>query len=164
VCGRTGHPVATTPGPYRAEHLAYLVERADTGHYQTVTQTTVDLDDIALAHRACGRHRLRARRRRRPHPHTHSEGAPVMIEARAVTRRYGDTTAVDTAATPARGGWPGPRLPTVVGPGPRPRGDHGNDEADDVQLPDAAGPEHVRDLPAARGPRTLLPPPRCSTP
>jgi hypothetical protein len=26
VCGRTGHPVATTPGPYRAEHLAYLVE------------------------------------------------------------------------------------------------------------------------------------------
>ena len=45
--GRTGHPVATTPGPYRAEHLAYLVELADTGHYQTVTQTTVDLDDIA---------------------------------------------------------------------------------------------------------------------
>jgi hypothetical protein len=51
VCGRTGHPVATTPGPYRAEHLAYLVELADTGHYQTVTQTTVDLDDIAPAHR-----------------------------------------------------------------------------------------------------------------
>jgi len=49
VCGRTGHPVATTPGPYRAEHLAYLVELADTGHYQTVTQTTVDLDDIATA-------------------------------------------------------------------------------------------------------------------
>lgn len=28
---RTGHPVATTPGPYRAEDLAYPVELADTG-------------------------------------------------------------------------------------------------------------------------------------
>ena len=55
MCGRTGHPVATTPGPYRAEHLAYLVELADTGHYQTVTQTTVDLDDIAPAATTRGR-------------------------------------------------------------------------------------------------------------
>jgi hypothetical protein len=67
VCGRTGHPVATTSGPYRAEHHAYLVELADTGHYQTVTQTTVDLDDIAPPHRACGRHRPQALQRR-PHP------------------------------------------------------------------------------------------------
>ena len=27
----TGRPVATTPGPYRAVDLAYLVELADTG-------------------------------------------------------------------------------------------------------------------------------------
>jgi hypothetical protein len=63
VFGRTGQPVATTPGPYRAEHLAYLVELANAGHYQTATQTTVDLDDIAPAHRV----RI---------PHAHPEGAP----------------------------------------------------------------------------------------
>ena len=48
---RSGHRVVTTPGPFLAEDLAYLVELADTGHYQPVKQTTVDLDDIAAAHR-----------------------------------------------------------------------------------------------------------------
>jgi ABC-type glutathione transport system ATPase component len=95
VFGRTGHPVATTPGPYRAEHLAYLVELANTGHYQTVTQTTVDLDDIAPAHRACGRHRPQARQRR-PHPTPPPRRGTVMIEAHELTKRYGDKTAVDT--------------------------------------------------------------------
>ncbi|WP_372594214.1 NAD(P)-dependent alcohol dehydrogenase [Actinotalea sp.] len=48
---RTGHPVVTTPGTYRAEDLTHLVNLADTGHYQPVRETTVDLDDIADAHR-----------------------------------------------------------------------------------------------------------------
>ena len=95
MCGRTDHPVATTPGPYRAGHLAYLVELADTGHYQTVTQTTVDLDDIAPAHRACGRHRPQARRRR-PHPTRPPRRGTVMIEAHELTKRYGGKTAVDS--------------------------------------------------------------------
>ncbi|GEM_PF-5984286 len=70
---RTGHPVATTPGPYRAEDLAYLVELADTGHYQTVTQTTVDLDDIAAAHRLADTGRNRGIVVVRI-PHTHPKG------------------------------------------------------------------------------------------
>jgi NADPH:quinone reductase-like Zn-dependent oxidoreductase len=48
---RTGHPVVTTPGTYRAEDLAHLVHLVDAGHYQPVRETTVDLDDIADAHR-----------------------------------------------------------------------------------------------------------------
>jgi NADPH:quinone reductase-like Zn-dependent oxidoreductase len=84
---RTGHPVVTTPGPYRAEDLAHLVELAETGRYQPVRETTVDLDDITAAHRLVDTGRKRgnvvvrigprldshaaehARQSRHPHPH-----------------------------------------------------------------------------------------------
>jgi NADPH:quinone reductase-like Zn-dependent oxidoreductase len=87
---RTGHPVVTTPGPYRAEDLAHLVRLADTGHYQAVRETTVDLDDIVAAHRLADTGHKRgnvvvrtARQLDGPtaevaqqsrHPHTHPEG------------------------------------------------------------------------------------------
>jgi NADPH:quinone reductase-like Zn-dependent oxidoreductase len=87
---RTGHPVITTPGPYRAEDLAHLVGLAETGQYQAVRETTVDLDDIAAAHRLAdtGRKRGNVVVRLAPrldshaaehaqqsrHPHTHTEG------------------------------------------------------------------------------------------
>ncbi len=58
---------------YRAEDLAYLVELADTGHYQPVTQTTVDLDDIAAAHRLADTGPKRGNVVVRI-PHTHPEG------------------------------------------------------------------------------------------
>ena len=45
-------------------------------------------------------------------PHTHSEGTLVVIEAHAVTRRYDRR---GHRGHPGAGGWPGPRLPTVVG-------------------------------------------------
>ena len=48
---RTGHPVITTPGRYRAEDLAHLARLADDGHLRPVRDATFDLSDIAEAHR-----------------------------------------------------------------------------------------------------------------
>lgn len=48
---RSGHPLITSPGPYRAEDLAHLVGLAEAGHYRPVRDATFELADIADAHR-----------------------------------------------------------------------------------------------------------------
>ncbi|MPV37662.1 NAD(P)-dependent alcohol dehydrogenase [Georgenia subflava] len=48
---RSGHPVITTPGPWRVEDLAHLVALAESGDYRPVHDRTFDLSDVAAAHR-----------------------------------------------------------------------------------------------------------------
>ena len=62
---RTGHPVATTPGPYRAVDLACPVELTDTGRTRGTAVVRI------------------------PHP---PRGRPVMIGTYAPTQRSGRKT------------------------------------------------------------------------
>jgi hypothetical protein len=90
-------------------HLVEVTQRAPRpSHLLPHRQSTVDLDDIAAAHRLADTGRKRGNVVVRiPHTH-HPEGAPVMIEAHALTKRYGDTTAVDTGDHADAGGGPVP--------------------------------------------------------
>lgn len=48
---RSGLAVVAGPGPHRSGDLAHLVSLADAGRYRAVREVTVDLDDVADAHR-----------------------------------------------------------------------------------------------------------------
>jgi hypothetical protein len=90
-------------------HLVEVTQRAPRpSHLLPHRKSTVDLDDIAAAHRLADTGRKRGNVVVRiPHTH-HPEGAPVMIEAHALTQRYGDTTALDTGDHAGAGGGPVP--------------------------------------------------------